>query len=238
MIRLFRESVNVSASDDSAILPPSRRAEGLGYWGFASIFAIAIAPSLGFVVYHFGWFTMCGEMVALNLLMAFIAWRLPELPRHQGAEPAGDARVLVGEALELHRVLDVALLLGREGERRPVVAGLAGVVEVVVGVGEVPDRAVAGVGLGEHGGATVAAVTRGQADQPARAVETDGGDGALVQVVDDDARSPADDRRARLRVRGPRPGAEQGGAEDGGQDSGEFAEHVPPEVGSPHDINR
>lgn len=64
----------------AAILPERRRAEGLGYWGFASITAIGIAPSFGFVVYHFGWFTLCMEMVALNLLMAFIAWRLPELP--------------------------------------------------------------------------------------------------------------------------------------------------------------
>jgi MFS family permease len=72
----------------AAILPPSRRAEGLGYWGFASIVAIGIAPTLGFVVYHFGWFTMCLEMVALNLVMAFIAWRLPELERHA---PEGEA---------------------------------------------------------------------------------------------------------------------------------------------------
>jgi MFS family permease len=64
----------------AAILPERRRAEGLGYWGFASIAAIGIAPTFGFVVYHFGWFTLCMEMVALNLLMAFIAWRLPELP--------------------------------------------------------------------------------------------------------------------------------------------------------------
>lgn len=64
----------------AAILPERRRAEGLGYWGFASITAIGVAPTFGFVVYHFGWFTLCMEMVALNLLMAFIAWRLPELP--------------------------------------------------------------------------------------------------------------------------------------------------------------
>jgi MFS family permease len=74
--------LTASGSYMAAILPPRRRAEGLGYWGFASIFAIGIAPSLGFVVYHFGWFTMCLEMVTLNLVMAFIAWRLPDLPRH------------------------------------------------------------------------------------------------------------------------------------------------------------
>ena len=43
-----------------------------------------------------------------------------------------DPRVLVGEPLELDRILDVALLLGRERERRPVLAGLARVLEVVV----------------------------------------------------------------------------------------------------------
>jgi MFS family permease len=78
--------LTASGSYMAAILPPARRAEGLGYWGFASIFAIGVAPSLGFVVYHFGWFTMCLEMVALNLLMAFIAWRLPELPKHTAAD--------------------------------------------------------------------------------------------------------------------------------------------------------
>ena len=69
----------------AAILPEKRRAEGLGYWGFASIAAIGVAPSFGFVVYHFGWFTLCMEMLALNLLMAFIAWRLPELEPHAPA---------------------------------------------------------------------------------------------------------------------------------------------------------
>jgi len=79
--------LTASGSYMAAILPPSRRAEGLGYWGFASIIAIGVAPSLGFVVYHFGWFTMCLEMVALNLVMAFIAWRLPELPKPKEDAP-------------------------------------------------------------------------------------------------------------------------------------------------------
>lgn len=74
----------------AVILPEHRRAEGLGYWGFASIAAIGIAPTFGFVVYHFGWFTLCMEMVGLNLLMAFIAWRLPELPRHAVQAPHVD----------------------------------------------------------------------------------------------------------------------------------------------------
>lgn len=59
------------------IVPASRRAEGLGYSGFASILAIAIAPGLGLWVFERGgWTLLCLEMAALNLLMAFIAWRL------------------------------------------------------------------------------------------------------------------------------------------------------------------
>jgi MFS family permease len=54
-------------------IPPARRAEGLGYWGLASVTAIAVAPPLGFWVYQFGWTVLCLETVALDLLMAFIA---------------------------------------------------------------------------------------------------------------------------------------------------------------------
>lgn len=59
-------------------VPASRRAEGLGYWGMASVSAIAVAPPLGFWVYHHGWFVFCAELVVLNVLMALIAWRLPD----------------------------------------------------------------------------------------------------------------------------------------------------------------
>lgn len=79
----------------AAILPETRRAEGLGYWGFASITAIGVAPSFGFIVYHFGWFTLCMEMLFLNLLMAFIAWKLPELPEKPAAAAAGAPRQFI-----------------------------------------------------------------------------------------------------------------------------------------------
>ena len=60
------------------IVPQSRRAEGLGYSGFASILAVAVAPWLGLWVFeHGGWTMLCLEMAGLNLVMAFIAWRLP-----------------------------------------------------------------------------------------------------------------------------------------------------------------
>lgn len=65
------------------LVPPSRRAEGLSYWGFASISAVAVAPSLGLWVFeHGGWPLLCAEAAALNLVMAVIAWRLPaDTPR-------------------------------------------------------------------------------------------------------------------------------------------------------------
>jgi len=60
------------------IVPKSRRAEGLGYAGFASILAVAIAPWVGlWVLDHGGWRALCLESAGLNILMAAIAWRLP-----------------------------------------------------------------------------------------------------------------------------------------------------------------
>jgi predicted MFS family arabinose efflux permease len=64
----------------SGWLPPARRAEGLGYWGLSSVLAVAVAPPLGFWLYHFGWGWMCAAMAALNVVMTVIAWRLPPLP--------------------------------------------------------------------------------------------------------------------------------------------------------------
>ena len=75
--------LSASGAYMTATIPRSRRAEGLGYWGMSSSFAIAVAPALGFWVYKHGWVVLCIEMTALNLLMAIIAWRLPD--DHSGA---------------------------------------------------------------------------------------------------------------------------------------------------------
>ena len=85
------------------IVPPSRRAEGLGYAGFASILAVSVAPWIGLWVFdRGGWRVLCLEAAGLNLIMAVIAWRLPADTPH-AARPlprrAGDLvewRVLVG----------------------------------------------------------------------------------------------------------------------------------------------
>lgn len=62
----------------TATVPVSRRAEGLGYWGLASILALGAAPVIGFWVYSYGWITLCVEITVLNLMMALISWRLPD----------------------------------------------------------------------------------------------------------------------------------------------------------------
>jgi MFS family permease len=62
----------------TATIPESRRAEGLSYWGLSTVLAIGAAPALGFWVYHHGWFVLCLEIAGLNLLMAAIAWALPD----------------------------------------------------------------------------------------------------------------------------------------------------------------
>ena len=68
-------------------IPASRRAEGLGYWGLSSVLAIGAAPALGFWVYKHGWFALSVEMAILNLLMASIAWFLPDDRKLQEQAP-------------------------------------------------------------------------------------------------------------------------------------------------------
>ncbi len=69
-----------SAAYMTNILPETRRAEGIAYWGLSTIAAIAVAPSIGFWVFHFGWRALCLEAAALNIVMAVIAWMLPPQP--------------------------------------------------------------------------------------------------------------------------------------------------------------
>jgi MFS family permease len=65
-------------------IPAARRAEGIGYWGLSTIFAIAVAPSLGFWLYHRGgWMWLCASVGILNLVMAAIAFQLVEAARER-----------------------------------------------------------------------------------------------------------------------------------------------------------
>ncbi len=85
--------LSASGAYMTATLPESRRAEGLGYWGLSSVTALAIAPPFGFWIYSFGWSTMCLELATLNMLMAIIAWRLPDDRAEASAMPPRPTRL-------------------------------------------------------------------------------------------------------------------------------------------------
>jgi MFS family permease len=88
-------------------IPASRRSEGIGYWGLSTIFAIAVAPSLGFSLYHRGgWPWLCASVGILNIVMAGIAWQLVEIRR----EPVPHAPFF-GRHLIEWRVLALSLTL-------------------------------------------------------------------------------------------------------------------------------
>ncbi len=82
--------MSASAAYMTGVLPAARRAEGIAYWGLASVIAMVIAPSVGFWMYRHSWTWLCVGTTALNLGMAGIAWRLdddtaPPTPLHPHA---------------------------------------------------------------------------------------------------------------------------------------------------------
>jgi MFS family permease len=99
--------LSASAAYVTANLPERRRAEGLAYWGIATMLAVATAPTVGFWIYEVGWGWMCLEMVVLGFGMAGIAWRLTELP---GPPRAPGERLLTTSLLEW-RVLGLSAIL-------------------------------------------------------------------------------------------------------------------------------
>jgi MFS family permease len=74
--------LTASAAYVTANLPDHRRAEGLAYWGIATMLAISVAPIIGFWIYERGWIWICVEMIVLGVAMTAISWSLPELPPH------------------------------------------------------------------------------------------------------------------------------------------------------------
>jgi MFS family permease len=101
----------------TATIPASRRAEGLSYWGLTSILALGAAPALGFWVHRFGWATLCFEIVGLNLIMAIIAWRLPD-DLDPGTEPSAGAAGAMPPGWSSERALRVSPR-ERSGESGP-----------------------------------------------------------------------------------------------------------------------
>jgi MFS family permease len=84
-----------SAAYTTSLLPESRRGEGIAYWGLSTIAAIAVAPSIGFWVFHYGWRALCLETAALNVVMAIIAWNLPHDPPRTAIVHAAPRRRLI-----------------------------------------------------------------------------------------------------------------------------------------------
>jgi MFS family permease len=70
--------LSASSSYMTHLLPESRRAEGIGYWGLSSGGALAVAPTVGLWIYRRGWIWLCVVGIVLNLAMAVIAWSLRE----------------------------------------------------------------------------------------------------------------------------------------------------------------
>lgn len=95
----------------TATIPVGRRAEGLGYWGMASVLSLALAPPLGFWVFQFGWRALCIEAVALNLLLAAIAWHLTDDRAADAARAAARPPQPRGPIIE-KRALALAISLG------------------------------------------------------------------------------------------------------------------------------
>jgi len=84
-----------SAAYITGVIPESRRAEGIGYWGLSTMVGILVAPTAGLWLYeHGGWPWLCALAGGLNALMAAIAWRLPEQPRAATSERFFTRRLL------------------------------------------------------------------------------------------------------------------------------------------------
>jgi MFS family permease len=100
--------LSASSAYMTEVIPEGRRAEGIGYWGMATMLATATAPWLGLRVYRHGWAWLCAEAAVLNLVMAAIAWRLP--PDSTVAARLTRDRFFGGHMVEW-RIVGVALAL-------------------------------------------------------------------------------------------------------------------------------
>jgi MFS family permease len=102
--------LSASALYMTNLLPPARRAEGIGYWGLSSVAAMAVAPSVGLWIYRRGWLWLCVVGALLNLVMAVIAWNLRDSPPPV-AQPSASPAAPRKEGLLEWRVLIVSFSL-------------------------------------------------------------------------------------------------------------------------------
>lgn len=100
--------LSASASYVTDFMPISRRAEGMSFWGLATVTAVATAPTVGLWVFERGgWPLVCAEAVVLNLAMLAVAWRLPP----EFTPPTGDWRSLAGGRLVEWPIVRLSLTL-------------------------------------------------------------------------------------------------------------------------------
>ena len=100
--------LSASSAYMTEVIPESRRAEGIGYWGMSTMLATAVAPAAGLWMYRHGWAWLCAGIAVLNLVMAAIAWRLP--PDSTVAARMSRDRLLGGSLVEW-RVVAVTMAL-------------------------------------------------------------------------------------------------------------------------------
>ena len=82
----------------SEMIPESRRAQGMAYWGLASTSAVTIAPAVGLWVFHFGgWMSLCVELAVLSALMAIggVLLRVVDAPR------SAHTTLMIGDAWDM-----------------------------------------------------------------------------------------------------------------------------------------
>jgi MFS family permease len=100
--------LSASSAYMTEVIPESRRAEGIGYWGMATMLATAVSPGVGLWMYGHGWAWLCLGTALLNVVMAAIAWRLP--PDTTVAARLSRDRLIGGSLVEW-RVVAVAIAL-------------------------------------------------------------------------------------------------------------------------------
>lgn len=110
---LWSALLSASGAYVTEVMPESRRAEGIGYWGMASTLSVAVAPTLGLALMDRGWLWVCASIGLLNLAMGGIAWHMPEDRQRHHAGGSGALREIFSrEALEWRvTVLAVTLFL-------------------------------------------------------------------------------------------------------------------------------
>jgi MFS family permease len=86
--------LSASSAYMTQMLPERRRAEGIGYWGMSTMAAVAVAPSVGFVIYKYGWVWLCVLAGLLNLVMLGIALVLKEQPKIAASHPRPEGGLL------------------------------------------------------------------------------------------------------------------------------------------------